>query len=95
MLDPHLDVHKVIHLECRDRDALVARLRTRALREGRPDDADERVIRHRLTVYQDETQPVLAFYPADKVAAVDCLGTPVQVAAQVLSVLVPATESRG
>jgi adenylate kinase family enzyme len=73
----------------------VQRLRLRALKEGRPDDADEKVIRRRLTVYQDETQPVLACYPAEKVAAIDCLGTPVQVAAQVLPVLVPVTESRG
>jgi hypothetical protein len=31
----------------------------------------------------------------EKVAAIDCLGTPVQVAAQVLPVLVPVTQSRG
>jgi adenylate kinase len=91
----YLDVRKVIHLECRDREALVERLRYRALKEGRPDDADEKVIRHRLTVYEDETQPVLAFYPSEKVAAIDCLGTPLQVAAQVLPVLVPATRSGG
>jgi adenylate kinase family enzyme len=67
--------------------------RYRALKEGRPDDADEQVIRNRITVYQSETQPVLACYPPETIASIDCLGTPVQVAAQVLTVLVPVTES--
>jgi adenylate kinase len=93
MLKPYLDVHKIIHLECRDLEALVERLRYRAVKEGRPDDADEQVIRNRISVYQQETQPVLACYPPETIAAIDCLGTPVQVAAQVLTVLVPVTES--
>ena len=95
MLEPYLDVHKIIHLECRDLEALVERLRHRALKEGRPDDTDEKVIRNRFAVYQNETQSVLAFYAPEKIASLDCLGTPVQVAAQVLTALVPATKSRG
>jgi adenylate kinase len=95
MLEPYVDVQKIIHLECRDLEALVERLRHRALKEGRPDDADERVIRNRFKVYQNETQAVLAFHPAEKVASIDCLGIPVQVAAEVLTVLAPVMKSRG
>jgi adenylate kinase len=95
MLEPYLDVQKIIHLECRDLEALVERLRHRALKEGRPDDADERVIRNRFKVYLNETQAVLAFYPAEKVASIDCMGIPVQVAAEVLTVLAPVMKSRG
>ena len=42
------------------RGALVQRLRRRAVMEGRPDDADEKVIRNRFHVYEGETRPLLA-----------------------------------
>ncbi len=92
MLESYLDVRKIIHLECSNLETLVERLRHRAVLEGRPDDADEKVIRNRFTVYQGETRPLLEFYPADKIANIDCLGSPLTVAAQVLTVLAPVAE---
>jgi adenylate kinase len=93
MLESYLDVRKIIYLECRDLEALVERLRHRAIMEARPDDADEKVIRNRFRVYEAETAPVLAFYPAEKIASIDCLGSPMTVAAQVLTVLAPVAEA--
>jgi adenylate kinase len=87
MLEPYLRVHKIIHLECRDIEVLVKRLHYRALNQTRSDDVDENVIRNRFVVYQKETEPVLAFYPAEKIASVDCLDTPVRVAARILTAL--------
>jgi len=92
MLEDYLDVQKILHLECRNVEALVLRLRHRAIMEGRPDDADEKVIRTRFSVYEAETRPLLAFYPAEKIASIDCLGSPLTVAAQVLTTLAPVAE---
>src|SRR6478672_272431 len=57
-----IDVKRVFHLSCPDRDALVGRLKKRALKENRFDDANEEVIRRRLATYEEESRPVLEFY---------------------------------
>jgi adenylate kinase len=44
-----------------DRDAIVERLRKRAIAEGRVDDSEE-AIRHRQDVYLRETEPLIALY---------------------------------
>jgi adenylate kinase len=44
-----------------DTDAVVARLRRRAVEQGRSDDTEE-AIRHRQEVYARETQPLIAVY---------------------------------
>ena len=44
-----------------DRDAIVDRLRKRAIAEGRLDDSEE-AIRHRQDVYLRETEPLIAVY---------------------------------
>jgi adenylate kinase len=92
MLEKYLEVYKIIHLECRNLEAMIDRLRGRALKEGRPDDADEKVIRKRFAVYEAETQPLLEYYPPDKIVHIDCLGSPTRVAAQILAVLAPLQE---
>jgi hypothetical protein len=57
--------------------------------QGRTDDADERVIRHRLKVYQEETAPVLEYYPADRIAKIEVLRSPAEVFDQILHWLIP------
>jgi adenylate kinase len=44
-----------------DPDIVVERLRKRALDQGRADD-DEAVVRHRLTVYREQTAPLIDVY---------------------------------
>ena len=44
-----------------DPDIVVERLRKRALDQGRADD-DESVVRHRLTVYREQTAPLIDVY---------------------------------
>lgn len=89
LLDFHTDVLALVHLDCEDDDAMVERLRRRALREKRADDAKEDVIRRRLQVYREETSPVLDFYPADHVHRINALGTPAEVLARILLALAP------
>lgn len=88
-MERYLDVLEVIHLVCPDRDEMVRRMRKRALKENRLDDADEKVIRRRFEVYDRETAPVLACYPAEIISNVDAMGSPAEVLQHVLEVVVP------
>ncbi len=92
-LDPYLEVLKVIHLVCRDVDAMVMRMRRRALKENRLDDADEKVIRRRFDVYQRETAPVIEFYPKEVVHDVDAIGSPALILQRILDILAPVQDS--
>lgn len=93
LLDKHIKVLKIIHLVCRDKEKMIERLRRRALKENRLDDAREDVIRHRWDVYERETYPVLSQYPAEIVSEVDAVGSPAAILANILHHLVPVQES--
>jgi adenylate kinase len=94
LLAQHIDVLTVVHLMCPDEEKLVHRIKRRAQKQGRLDDADESVIRRRLEVYNRETKPVLDFYDPSIVHNVDATGLPMQVTHRVLSKILPAVESR-
>lgn len=89
LMDPHVEVLKVIHLICPDQAAMIERLRRRALKENRYDDADEKVIRKRWQVYESETRPVLDHFPQDRVVEVNSLGSPAMVLAEILKIVAP------
>lgn len=89
LMDKHIDVLKVIHLTCKDEKAMFERLRRRALKQNRPDDADERVIRKRWEVYEKETAPVLDHYPEKSIVRVDSIGSPAQILHDILDDVVP------
>src|ERR1700677_1819203 len=71
LLEDTIDVKKVIHLDCADLNKMVERLRRRALRENRFDDASDEVIRRRLETYETDTRPVLGYYPPEKIVKVE------------------------
>ena len=79
ILEQYVDVRRVFHLSGADEGLMMARLRRRALKENRLDDASDEVIRHRWKVYAEESLPVLSYYPPALIQPVDALGTPVQV----------------
>jgi adenylate kinase len=89
LLDQHIEPLRVIHLAASDQDAMVERLRRRAIKEKRADDANEDLIRRRWDVYRDDTQPVLDHYPRAIIAEIDAIGTPAEVLQRILSDLVP------
>ena len=55
-MDELIDVKKVFHLSCPNREALFARLKKRALKDNRLDDANEEVIKRRLATYEDRIE---------------------------------------
>src|SRR3954471_6360344 len=93
LLEKHLDVLLIVHLICSDKERMIQRLRRRALKENRADDAREEVIRRRWEVYERETFPVLAYYPKSIIRDVDALGSPGRVLQHILEQVVPVQES--
>lgn len=93
MMKRYIKVLKIIHLVCRDKEKMIERLRRRALKENRADDAREEVIRKRWEVYERETFPVLECYPKEVVAEVDAIGSPASVLQHILEHVVPVQES--
>ena len=90
LMDEYIEVLCVIHLSCNDEKEMFERLKRRALKSNRHDDADEKVIRHRWDVYEQETAPVLRHYTKDMVTDIDSLHSPAQVLHDILDVVVPA-----
>ena len=79
LMEKLIDVRRVFHLSCPDRDKLVARLKKRALRDNRLDDANEEVIRHRLGTYNSESKPMLEYYSTVRRHDIDATMSPLEV----------------
>ncbi len=90
LMDDYINVLSVVHLTCNDEEEMIERLRRRALKSNRHDDADTKVIRHRWEVYEQETAPVRQHYPHDMVVDIDSLNSPAQVLHDILDHVVPA-----
>lgn len=89
LLENDLDVLKLVHLLCKDKAQMVERLRKRALKENRADDAREDVILKRFEVYREESEPVINYYPRDRIYEVDASKGPAEVLQHVLEGIVP------
>lgn len=92
ILEKHIKVLQIIHLVCPDEEQMIERLRRRAIKENRMDDAREDVIRKRWEVYKQETYPVLNFYPKELIAEVNAQGSPAKVLMEVLRNVVPVQQ---
>jgi adenylate kinase len=69
-------------------DEIRARLAKRASIEGRADDADPKVIQHRIDTYKNQSEPCLAYYrPRGIVKDVDGLGSIDEVFARIKKAL--------
>ncbi|MGA2233256.1 MAG: nucleoside monophosphate kinase [Tepidisphaeraceae bacterium] len=92
LLEETIDVKKVIHLDCADLNKMVERLRRRALRENRFDDASDEVIQRRLAVYNAETKPILEYYPSDKIVRLEAMHSQIRILSELVKTLVPLKE---
>jgi adenylate kinase len=84
ILCDHIEVHQVFHLSCPNRNELARRIRKRALKENRIDDASDKVIDRRIATYEVETKPIFNFYPAEIVTMIDATQPPVKVLADII-----------
>src|SRR3954447_22584221 len=92
LLDDTLDVQKIIYLRA-DRAKMFERLRRRALKENRLDDASDEVINKRMEVFGRETRPVLDLYPPHLIHRVDATWSQIRILKEIVSVLVPLKEA--
>jgi adenylate kinase len=93
LMEELIDVRRVYHLSCPDRDKLIARLKKRALRDNRLDDANEEVIRSRLATYDSESKPVLAHFASVRRHDIDATMTPVRVLHEIITGLLEDVEA--
>jgi adenylate kinase len=84
IMDELIDVKKVFHLSCPDREALFTRLKKRALKDNRLDDANEEVIKRRLALYETESKPVLGYYGPERITCIDASEPPAKVLLHIL-----------
>ncbi|HXM74257.1 MAG TPA: nucleoside monophosphate kinase [Chthoniobacterales bacterium] len=85
IMEEMIDVEKVFHLACPNRETLFTRLKKRALKDNRLDDANDQVIQRRLDIYETESKPVLGYYPKDCITVVDAMQTPSKVLLDILA----------
>lgn len=83
-----VDVLHVFHLSCPNREELARRMRKRALKDNRLDDASDKVIQHRIATYEAETKPILEYYGRDLVTDIDATQAPVKVLHDVISKMI-------
>ena len=76
IMERYIEVLHVFHLSCPDRQELKRRLRKRALKDNRWDDAKDETIERRIKTYEDESKPMLEYYPADKITDIDATQHP-------------------
>lgn len=93
LLYRYCDVLRIVHLVCRDKEALFQRMQKRAMKENRADDAKPDVIRRRFEVYERETIPVLSFYNPSIITEVDAMHSPAGVLNEILNAVAPIQES--
>ncbi len=83
-MENDIEVVKLFHLSCPNREELARRLRKRALKDNRYDDANEEVIQKRFRTYEAETKPILEHYGPERVVEIDASQSPAKVLYDVL-----------
>jgi len=79
-------ITRAVHLHVED-EQIVKRLLLRAEKEGRADDKED-VIRHRISVYNAETKPLLDFYGKQgKLVTVEGVGSLEDIFSRIVAVL--------
>ena len=81
-----LNVVAVFLLKSADEEQLIQRIQRRAIKENRLDDANLKIIRERLHVYEQETKPVLKFYGRHLVHRINADQTPAKVLSDILRI---------
>lgn len=90
-METDIDVLQVFHLSCPDRTELARRLRKRALKDNRFDDANDEVIARRIRLYEEESKPILEYYSSGEYAGrnivteIDATNPPAKVVHGILS----------
>jgi adenylate kinase len=85
LMSAHTDVLQIFHLSCPDREELKRRLRKRALKENRFDDASDDVIDRRIRTYEETSKPMLDYYHRHQIMEIDATVSPPKVLCDILN----------
>ncbi len=88
IMESYIEVLHVFHLSCPNRQELVRRLRKRAIKENRFDDAREETIARRIQTYEEESKPMLDYYSEDRITDLDATKHPAVVFHTMLSKII-------
>lgn len=89
LVKDHIDILQVVNLSCDSEEEMIHRMRRRAIRENRADDANEDVIRARFDVFREISKPVLECYPEEIISTVEAKGSPAEVLRKILTAVIP------
>ena len=89
LMEPYVEVFKIVYMVCEDREVMFKRIRGRSLKENRIDDSEELVVRYRWDVYKRETEPLIDYYPQELIRLIDADNIASDVLLQILSAIVP------
>ena len=92
LLKDTLDVVGIVYLRA-EKAKMIERLRRRALKENRFDDASDVVINRRMDVFEKETRPVLDQYPKHIIHRLDATMSQIRILHKIVEILVPLKES--
>ncbi|MBI2743357.1 MAG: nucleoside monophosphate kinase [Chlamydiales bacterium] len=81
---PHIKIMHIIVLDTGNYEALIKRIQRRAIIERRMDDADDKVLRTRMQVYEKETIKLLERYPKELISRFNADQRPLEVFRDVL-----------
>lgn len=84
LLEPYIQIERIIVLEATDTEVLIKRLQRRALIEKRTDDLDHDVLETRMNVYEKDTSKVLRRYPESLISRFNASQKPLEVLRDVL-----------
>jgi adenylate kinase len=73
LIKDHLNIIKIVYLYASDLNVFAERIAKRASIEGRKDDADPKIVKNRLEVYEKDTFPVIKEYTKDLILNIDAL----------------------
>jgi adenylate kinase len=88
LMDEMVHVQHVFHLTGVPRDEIALRLKKRALKDNRLDDASDDVVSRRLEVYEAESAALLGHYPPDRITHVNAVRPPHQVLHEILQAVI-------
>lgn len=83
-----IDVRHVFYLSCPNQEELVSRLKKRAIKENRLDDANEEIIRRRLKTYERYSEPLLDCYPPEIIVHINATQSPIRVLWEIVSCII-------
>lgn len=88
LMDEMVRVEHVFHLNGVPRGEIELRLKKRALKDNRLDDASDEVVRRRMQVYEAESAALLGHYPPERITHINAIQTPHQVLHDILSAVI-------